>query len=417
MRFRPSSGLSPAHESPARHAPPAAGGWAARSALGVLSWENLLFEKTIYVFVSEALFPSEKMGEHTKIDPQVMLDRLRSSEPLLPPLVIRHASFEFDRAIDALLEIAFNGAAEIERFNVACKTRSTKEDFRNATEQAADHARRLGSHPLIFLPYLSAERLAELERMAVSGIDLCGNGIVYVPNRICVVRTGGPNRYPDSRPVANPFRGRSGLVARMLIEKPNWETLRGLTEAIEKQTQLKGPSLSHVSKTISAYAEELLVIKERNTIRLVDPIRMLDHIGKNWRLHPSGRSRFYRSSKGLLKLSRLSDSAKLAWSLTGESSATRYCTIAQGGPLKVAVSDLKLAESQLSLTPESVPSFADIVLIETQDDAVFFANEQDDDGVRYASRIQTWLELHAGDARQRETAKDLYQSIIKATKA
>jgi hypothetical protein len=357
------------------------------------------------------------MDENTKIDPQLMLDRLHSGEPLLPPLVIRHASFESDRAIDALLEVAFNGAAVTERFNVECKTRSTKDDFRQATQQAADNAKRLGCHPLIFLPYLSPDRIAELESMAVSGIDLCGNGIVYVPNRICVVRTGQPNLYPDSRPVANPFRGRSGLVARMLIGKPNWETLSELTEAIENHAQLKGPSLSQVSKTVSAYAEELLVLKDGNTIRLADPIRMLDQLGKNWRLNPSGRNRFYRSSKGPLKLSELSNSTRLAWSLTGESSATRYCTIAQGGPMKVVVSDLKLAESLLSLTPESVPSFADIVLIETQDDAAFFANEQDEDGVRYASRIQTWLELNAGDARQRETAKDLYQSIIKASKA
>jgi hypothetical protein len=56
-----------------------------------------------------------------------------------------------------------------------------------------------------------------------------------------------------------------------------------------------------------------------------------------------------------------------------------------------------------------------MVLIETQDDAALFANEQDEDGVRYASRIHIWLELKAGDARQRETAKDLYQSIIKAS--
>ena len=77
--------------------------------------------------------------------------------------------------------------------------------------------------------------------------------------------------------------------------------------------------------------------------------------------------------------------------------------------------NLKLAETLLSLTSESVPSFADIVLIEMQDDAAFFANEQDKDGVRYAGRIQTWLELNAGDARQRETAKDLYQSIIKSS--
>jgi hypothetical protein len=74
-----------------------------------------------------------------------------------------------------------------------------------------------------------------------------------------------------------------------------------------------------------------------------------------------------------------------------------------------------LSEPTYRLTPESVPSFADIVLIEMQDDAAFFANEQDEDGVRYASRIHIWLELNAGDARQRETAKDLYQSIIKAS--
>ena len=153
------------------------------------------------------------MEENTKIDHRLMLDRLHSGQPLLPPLVIRNASFVSDPAIDVLLEVAFNGAADIERFNVECKTRSTKEDFRKATWQAADNARRLGCHPLIFLPYLSPDRLAELESMAVSGIDLCGNGIVYVPDRICVVRTGQPNRYPDSRPVANPFRGRSGLVA------------------------------------------------------------------------------------------------------------------------------------------------------------------------------------------------------------
>lgn len=79
----------------------------------------------------------------------------------------------------------------------------------------------------------------------------------------------------------------------------------------------------------------------------------------------------------------------------------------------MAVSDLRLAESILSLTPENVPSFANIELIETLDDSAYFANERDDDGVRYASRIQTWLELNSGDARQRETARDLYQSIIR----
>ncbi|WP_442510458.1 hypothetical protein SH528x_002080 [Novipirellula sp. SH528] len=357
------------------------------------------------------------MDENTKIDEQFMLDRLRPGELLLTPLVIRDAVPQYDRAIDALIEVSFAADNATERFSVECKTRSTPEVFRKAIQQASDNARRLECHPLIFLPYLSPDRLTELEDLAVSGIDLCGNGIVYVPNHMCVVRTGHPNLYPDSRPVANPFRGRSAFVARTLMCKPQWDTLSDLTEAIEKQAQLKGLSLSQVSKAITAFVEEMLVIKEGNKIKLTDPIRMLDHLGKNWRRRPPRRHRSYRSLEGTPKLSELSSSGNLAWSLTGESSATRYCTIAQSGPLKVAVSDLKLAESLLSLTPESVPSFADIVLNETKDDEYFFANERDKEGIRYASRIQTWLELNDGDARQRETAKDLYQAIINESQA
>ncbi|WP_372717071.1 hypothetical protein [Novipirellula sp.] len=364
-----------------------------------------------------AVFPSEKMEENTRIDEQFMLDRLRPGELLLPPLVIRNAIPHYDQAIDALIEVSFAAEDATEKFSVECKTRSTPDAFRKAIEQASNNARRLECHPLIFLPYLSPDRLVELEDLAVSGIDLCGNGIVYVPNRMCVVRTGHSNLYPDSRPVANPYRGRSAFVARMLICKPQWNTLSDLTEAIKKQAQLKGLSISQVSKAIATFVEEMLVIKNGNTIKLTDPIRMLDHLGKHWRRNPPRRQRSYRSHAGKPKLSELSNSENLAWSLTGESSATRYCTIAQGGPLKVAVSNLKLAESLLSLTPESVPSFADIVLYETKDDEYFFANERDNEGIRYASRIQTWLELNDGDARQRETAQDLYQAIINQSQA
>jgi len=189
-----------------------------------------------------------------------------------------------------------------------------------------------------------------------------------------------------------------------------------LTEAIEKQSQLKGLSLSQVSKAISAFVEEIIVTKTGNMIKLTDPVRLLDNLEKNWHRKPPRRQRNYRSLDGRPRLSELSKSKHLAWSLTGQSSALRYCTIAQGGPVQVAVSDLKHAESLLLLTPESVPNFADVALIETTDDEYFFANERDDEGIHYASRIQTWLELTAGDARQRETAKDLYQVIIKESR-
>lgn len=59
----------------------------------------------------------------------------------------------------------------------------------------------------------------------------------------------------------------------------------------------------------------MLVLKDGNTIKLADPIGMLDQLLKNWRLNPPVRNRLYRSSKSLLKLKDLSKSTKFVWSL------------------------------------------------------------------------------------------------------
>ena len=64
-----------------------------------------------------------------------------------------------------------------------------------------------------------------------------------------------------------------------------------------------------------------------------------------------------------------------------------------------------LAESLLGGVPESVPGFADLELLETDEPGFFFETLTDENGVRWASRLQTWLELQAGDARQQAAAK------------
>ena len=92
---------------------------------------------------------------------------------------------------------------------------------------------------------------------------------------------------------------------------------------------------------------------------------------------------------------------------------TRYLIFSQGGPRRIAVSSLSLATSLLSGTPEPVPNFADIELIETDEPGFFFGTETDDNGIRWASKLQTWLELQSGDARQHETAKELREQILR----
>ncbi len=95
---------------------------------------------------------------------------------------------------------------------------------------------------MILVPYLSEDRLQDLEAAQVSGIDLCGNGVVCIPDRLYIYRTGKKNLYPESRPVSNPFKGKSAMVARgfftdpvLLGKKTKFDTLGKLHQSIENR--------------------------------------------------------------------------------------------------------------------------------------------------------------------------------------
>ena len=59
-----------------------------------------------------------------------------------------------------------------------------------------------------------------------------------------------------------------------------------------------------------------------------------------------------------------------------------------------------------------MPNCADLELIETEEAGFYFGNEIDEKGDRWASRIQAWLELQSGDARQQDVAKDIREQIL-----
>jgi hypothetical protein len=331
---------------------------------------------------------------------------------LLPPLVVRSCTVlngPKEKA-DVRVELALPGEAEGFRFVVELKARATPQTIQLAIAQAKS-ATKAGEWPMIQVPYLSPERLEELEREGVSGVDLCENGVVLVPGRLCVMRSGAPNRYRDSRPLNNPYRGRSAMVARMLLQRPKWDSLSELAAAI----QMAGVALSlpQASKAVQAMEEDLIVSKSAGVIALNEPLRLLDKLGSEWR-KPWVRARqALRLPKGMDWTGVLSSNLLLKWAVTGDSSVTRYAMFSQGGPCRIAVSSLPLALTLLGGTPESVPNFADVELVETDEAGFFFGNETDETGIRWASRLQTWLELQSGDARQQDAAKDLRVQILK----
>ncbi len=353
--------------------------------------------------------------EIQKINESTMLARFEVGRVVLAPLVVRDASVRgvnCEPEADTRVELAIPGKTEGFHFVVECKSRSTPESIRSAIRQAKK-AVMPGEWPMIQVPYLSPGALEELEKEAVSGVDLCGNGVVIVPGRLYVLRSGQTNQYRDSRPLNNPYRGRSAMVARMLLDSPHWKSLTELTAALE--TAGEKLSLSQVSKAVQALKEDLIVSKHAGSISLIDPLRLLDKLGREWRKPATGSRLALRVPPGTDWAGVLSSSPSLKWAVSGESSVSHYTMFSQGGPRHLVVSDAMLAMTLLQGTPEPITSFADFALIETDSPDFYFGNEIDDNGVRWASRLQTWLELQCGDARQQDAARELRKQLLEGT--
>ncbi len=342
-----------------------------------------------------------------------MLERLETGSTLLHPLIILSKEVlkrEDKRQIDALIEAGLPGEQSVFRFVVEAKSRPTLEAVQTAAAQAMAAVRE-SEWPMIQVPYLAPDRLTYLTGLGVSGVDLCGNGVIIIPERIYVVRSGQPNKYRDSRPLNNPYRGRSSLVARTLLSEPSWPSLSKMLHRINSEgTDL---SLAQASKAIRALEEELIVRKVGGTIKLQDPARLLDKLGSEWSPIIRERKAFRLGENDARWASRFSSNPALRWAVTGESSAQQYVVFSHGAPLRIAVSNLSQAESLLSGVPESVLGFADLELLETGEPGYFFETSTDETGIRWASRLQTWLELQSGDARQQAAGRDVKRQVLR----
>lgn len=350
--------------------------------------------------------------ENKKIRSDMMKDRLRDGVVLLAPLTVSRSEILDDReGADARIELGWPGQPERFSFLVDIKPQATPQAVRlsidRAKRQSALSGR--GENPMILVPYLSPEQLAVLEQESISGVDMGGNGLVIVPGRLCVMRSGAPNLFPDSRPLNNPYRGKSALVARTILQQKRWETLADLASCIRSEGG--EVSISQVSKAVTAMQEDLILTKNGGEIILNDPLRLLDKLASEWRPRIGSRQGL-RLPDGVDGAARLSISPGLKWAVTGESSAGRYVTLSQGGPRRLAVSNIRLAAMILGGSPEAVPNFADVELCETDEPGYFFGNKGDERRVRWASRLQAWLEMQAGDARQQEAAAALRRQLI-----
>jgi hypothetical protein len=346
-----------------------------------------------------------------------ILNALRSGKIQLPPLVIRLLTKEpllsRGRSIrpDAEIEISWNRRRW--KFIVEVKASSSPKAFEEAFRAAQSAATKAKRNPMIVLPYLSSDALARLEETGVSGLDLCGNGIVVVQGELLVIRSGKPNQFPRSEPIRNVYRGDSSYVGRAFLAKPIYQAVGEIVTTIRD----KGGSVSFatVSKVLKTLEADLIVERSDDQIKLIQPEKLLLQLAENYR-PPKVIERFVGKinveERDIPKI--LTDAAKRIGSellITGSASAARYSVLARE-PVVAVYCDAPPREVLKASTMqfEETDRFPNIDLTYTNDKLPFFEPALQN-GVKYASTLQVYLELMSGDKRQRESAEQVREYL------
>jgi hypothetical protein len=264
---------------------------------------------------------------------------------------------------------------------------------------------------LIVLPYLSEEALIQLDENQISGIDLCGNGILLAPH-FRIWRTGYPNPFKTSRPISNPFAGDISIFSRCFLLQNSFASLSELQKFAHARTfdaypgyPKAGLLLGTASKVVDALSKELIVIKKGNEIVLNDRMRLLTLLRRNAKASKDVTV----IGKTTLSLQEMQErlyqaniTGKLRSVTTGIGSAGHYRVLSGVEENSFYVDSLSYALELLQV--HEGRAFANIRLTEKQKNITYFDGRYHN-GRLWASPIQTWLELFVAGPREQEAAE------------
>lgn len=311
------------------------------------------------------------------------------------------------REVDATYDINWDGKQGY-RFIANVKARATSQALAAAAMQVKSSAYEArGRFPLVIVPYLSPASLDEVERLGISAVDLCGNGVVQVPQQWLVVRSGKPNRFRGSNPLRGAYRGAASLVGRAFAVQPRFERVGDVLSFIEARGG--HITLATVSKALSRLEEDLVIAREAKSIRLLQADKLLARLQEGYQ-PPQIRAKLQLKAPLADAELRLRDAAAVIgarFSPTGIASASRQTVVATEpvATFYCSAQPDELARAA-SLNPQQEKYFPTMELLQTDDERVYFDTRSGEEGM-LASPVQTWLELATGDKRSQEVANNL----------
>lgn len=345
-----------------------------------------------------------------------ILKDIKEGKFSFPPLQFRLIGTELrssNTTCDALLEanwLAFDVkfAAEIRRY-------SSDKILFEAVRQAYYVANQFDAHPLVITPWLSPEQLESLERERISAIDLSGNGIVIVPGKILIARSGKPNLFPDSRTVKNVYDGVTSLVARALLCKPDYSSVNELLNEIHSRAGLI--TQSTVSKALKQLEEDIVVSRDKGKIKLLQAEKLMTRLAANFQgpdLLDSVSGKLEINSGGVAQfvtsLGSRHPSSQLV--VSGRSSVSKYAVMGREPIVEFyCQDDLEGVIETIIPHFDLMSRFPNVRIFLVKDPTVLFDSRLED-GIRWASPVQSYLELMIGDKREKETAEQVRKYIL-----
>lgn len=274
--------------------------------------------------------------------------------------------------------------------------------------------------PMVLTEHLKERDVDRIAEAGASGIDLCGNGMVQVPGELLIRRVGEPCREQrgsagQAAAIRNVYRGTSGLVARTFLLTPNFDTNAAVRTAIQDRGGSVSPGT--VSKVLGALEEDLVITRDNGGGRLIDADELARRLRDNYRPPTTTRTQAfcYRAGRGASALAAAAERAKVPLVVDGRSSASAYATRAASDAPRFYCTDLRRLERAAVDVLEPVDRYADLAVDETDDPTVYFDSREQqggESGSSTASPVQVWLELSAGDARERDAAEQVLQRIL-----
>jgi len=351
-----------------------------------------------------------------------IISKFQSLQAQYAPLLVRSVGREVAVAgnarADAIIEFEIEGGPSF-RALVEITALGSPKSIREKCVQVLDLVRRAEDAtlvPLVIAPYVCAKQAAALREAGVSWMDLSGNMVLRVPNRLYIERTGQPNQFPDTASIKKVFEGTTSLVARALLLQPaGFASLAEIVDFIKSRNA--DITIATVSKALRVLEEELLVSRAESRISVMDGGRLLDRLAEGYRSYV--RRRVLTSVRFAVNdvertLGDLCSSLMPVYILCGFYAA-QLKGLAATDRIAMYVQDMdRVRQAAQRLSPDILPDdeFGQLTVMETRDHMPWF-NAQIVNGLSVVDDVELYLEMTVDTPRGPKVADMLRPQILR----